>query len=453
MNIKKANAMGLLSMLLALTFSAATAQQKLQFDKAQIDSIFDTWNKPASPGCAVGIYSEGEIIFSAGYGEAILKSNTPITPQTIFYSGSVSKQFAAAAVALLYLRGEVDIDKPVRHYFPEMSAYPEFNQEPTVRQLVHHTSGLPDLYSLLSIYDIRLKDGVSKEELLAIITGQSHLNFEPGSQYLYSNSGYTLLAELVHRVSGQSLREFTTEHIFEPLGMDNTHFHDDHTHVIDRKALSYQGNEKFRLSYLSNFEGVGPGGLYTTIEDMIKWDQQLSENRLPNADGFNELMHKRGVLNNGDTLTYAFGLKIDKYKGHKTVGHGGSFMGFKANYLRFPEHHYSSVLLCNLGSIDPGELNNELADAVLNKPIEKWYSGFAGNYYSEALDLEYTIDHKDGSLYLNRKTNPSGKLKYVDDHTFSSGSWKLEFNKTEEEEIVGFKLSSSRAINIYFQKQ
>src|SRR5699024_1628089 len=135
----------------------------------------------------------------------------------------------------------------------------------------------------------------------------------------------TLMAELVERVSGQSLREYTTEHLFDPLGMNNTHFHDDHTHGIDNQALSYWGDKNFRLGYMSSFEGTGPGGVYTTIEDMLKWNQQLSRNRLPDAEEFNELMRQRGVLNNGDTLSYAFALKIDKYKGQKSVGHGGSF--------------------------------------------------------------------------------------------------------------------------------
>jgi CubicO group peptidase (beta-lactamase class C family) len=437
---------------MGLLYGGLQAQTNLKMSEARIDDIFSKWDQPGSPGCAIGIYSEGKIIFSEGYGEAVLESNMAIRPQTVFYTGSVSKQFTAAAIALLHIRGELDLDQPVRHYIPEMPDYPG-TREPTVRQLVHHTSGLPDLYSLLSLYDIRLKDGVPGEELLNIITGQRHLNFEPGSEYLYSNSGYTLLAELVERISGQSLREYTTEQLFEPLGMDHTHFHDDHAHTIDDQALSYRGNKNFRLSYLSSFEGVGPGGLYTTIGDMLKWDQQLYKNKLPDAEGFNELMHRHGVLNNGDTLSYAFALRIDEYKGQKSVGHGGSFMGFKANYLRLPEHQYGSAVLCNLGSIDPEELNRKLADVVLKAPIEKWLTRYAGDYYSEALDLKYTIAVKDGNLYLDRETTPSGRLTYTDDHTFSTGSWKVGFKATGQDKVAGFKLSSSRAKNICFQKQ
>src|SRR5699024_8780594 len=397
---------------------------------------------------------DGTMIFSKGYGEAVLKEQTPITPQTIFYAGSISKQFTAAAIALLSTRGDIELDRPVRDYIPEMQENTEYPPI-TVRQLVHHTIVLIDLYALLRLYDVQLNDGVTGEELLKIITSQSHLNFEPGSDYMYSNSGYTLLAELVKRVSGQTLREYTIEHIFEPLGMNNTHFHDDHTHGIDNQALSYWGNNQdFRLGYISSFEGAGPGGLYTTIGVMLKWNQQLSRNRLPDAEEFNELMRRRGVLNNGDTLSYAFALKIDKYKGQKSVGHGGSFMGFKADYLRLPEHGYGAALLCNLGSIDPGELNRELADVILKAPIEKWLTRYAGTYYSKALDLEYTISVKDANLYLDdRERSPEGKLRYTGDHTFSTGSWDIEFTATGQDKVAGFKLSSGRAQNIYFEKK
>src|SRR5699024_2291315 len=230
---------------------------------------------------------------------------------------------------------------------------------------------------------------------------------------------------------------YTIEHIFEPLGMVNTHFHDDHNHAIDNQALSYWGDSQdFRLGYISSFEGAGPGGLYTTIGDMLKWNQQLSRNRLPNAEGFNELMRRRGVLNNGDTLSYAFALRIDEYKGQKAVGHGGSFMGFKADYLRLPEHGYGATLLCNLGSIDPGKLNRQIADAVLEIPIGKWLAKYAGSYYSEALDLEYSLTVEGTNLHLDDKQRvPKGKLSYNGNKTFSTGSWEIEFQENNRGEV------------------
>lgn len=429
------------------------AQNDQDLDEDKIDAIFEQWDQDGSPGCVVGIYQDGETVFSKGYGEAVLEDHTPITPETVFYVGSISKQFTAAAIALLAVRGELDLERPVRDYIPEISSYPG-HRDPTVEELVHHTSGMPDLYSLLRLYDISLRDGVPKEELLKLITNQSHLNFEPGSKYMYSNSGYTLLAEIVERVSGKTLREYTIENLFEPLGMHHTHFHDDHNHEIDHKALSYRGKKDFKVSYISKFEGVGPGGLYSTIGDLEKWDQQLTHNQLPNAKGFNDLMRRQGVLNNGDTLSYAFALHIDEYKGQKAVGHGGSFMGFKADYLRLPEHGYGSAILCNLGNISPGSLNKKMADTIFEDAINEWIHKFEGPYYSEVLDLTYTLTVKDGDLYLeDQERSPSGKLTYDEANTFSTGSWDFEFNLTEQGEVKGFEVSTGRAKNIIFKKE
>lgn len=431
----------------------SAAQLNTDVNEGQIDKIFSKWDQTGFPGCAVGVFHEGELLFSKGYGEAVLDSSEPITPQTVFYAGSVSKQFAAAAVVLLSLKGEIDLDRPVKDYIPEMPSYPD-NPDPTVRQLIHHTSGIPDLYSLLSLYGVDLESVIPFEKMVEIITGQSHLNFEPGSDYLYSNSGYTLLAELV-RVSGQTLREYTSEHLFEPLGMENTHFHDDRNHNFENKALSYQpkNDGEFELSYLQNFEGVGPGGLYTTVEDLLKWDQQLTRNHLSDADGFNELMHRRGILSNGDTLDYAFALQHDEYKGQKTVGHSGTFMGFKAHYWRIPDQQYGSALLCNLGDINPSDLNRELANLFMADLFKKYLSKYAGTYHSEDLDLNYTLQIKDNQLFLDREMSPSGTFRYANRHTFRSGGWEIEFRESTDGNIEGFEISSGRANEIYFEKE
>jgi CubicO group peptidase (beta-lactamase class C family) len=422
--------------------------------KEKIDAIFEPWNLPGSPGCAVGIFQDSRLLFSHGYGYAVLDgdNSVPISPETVFYSGSLSKQFTAAAIALLHLQGKLDINNPIRKYIPEFPQN-ENKWEPTVSQLVHHTGGVAELYSLLRLYGISLDEVVPFQYMVETVIGQSHLNFKPGSEYLYSNGGYTLLAEIVNRVSGKTLRDYTKENLFKPLAMHHTHFHDDRNHEISNKALSYESRGgEFRLSYLENFEGVGPGGLYTTIEDFIKWDQQLSENRLENANDFNRLMHEVAVLNNGVVIPYAFGLRISEYKGQKTVGHGGSFMGFKSNYLRFPEHGFSTVLLCNLNNIQPGELNNRIADVFLRAPIKVWKERFVGNYYSEALDLELMISLQNGELYLHHSGSPSGVLKYQEKSSFTSGSWVFEFKETEKGNLNEFKLSTGRLKNVIFRR-
>lgn len=436
---------------IVLVPNLAISQINTSVTETEIDGIFSEWDQEGSPGCAVAIYDKDRILFQKGYGTANLEDGTSITPQTVFYIGSVSKQFAAAAIALLTVRGELDLDKPVRHYLPEM---PVFDVEPTVRHLVHHTSGIPDLYALLALYDIDLEGVVPFRKMIDIITMQKHLNFEPGSKYLYSNAGYTLLAEIIHRVSGKSLKEYTTQEIFQPLGMGNTHFHDDRNHKFDHRALSYQpSNDGFELSYLYNFEGVGPGGLYSTLGDLLKWNLQLEENKLPDAEGFNDLMRSQGVLSNGETLDYAFALVLNRYKGLIKEGHAGSFMGFRAHFQRFPEYKFATSVLCNLGNINPANLSDRIADLYLEKNIHTYLEDYAGVYYSPDLGKEYTIETDGASLRLAGEYSFSGQLQFVREDVFRNGSWQFSFRKNSEDKTEGVVVDAGRIENLFLVKK
>jgi CubicO group peptidase (beta-lactamase class C family) len=439
------------------------AQVNWNVKESKIDNIFRQWEKPHSPGCAVGVYHGGKIIFAKGYGGANLKNNVSITPKTDFFMASVSKEFTAAAVALLAIRGKIDLRKPVRYYLPKLPTYPG-HQQPTVWQLLHHTSGVTDFLNLFSLYDVNVKE-MDFKKIIEIIEGQSHLNFEPGSRYLYSNSGYSLLAAIVQHVSGQPFKKFTLENIFEPLGMMSTIFREDRNRKIKNQALAYRRkpNGKFKMSYLKDFVGVGPGGLHTNIEALAKWNQQLSQNQLPDAKGFNKLMLQRGVLNNGDTLNYAFGLVIRKYKGQRTVSHDGSYMGFKASFFRVPKANYGSAVLCNDGNIDPGKLNREVADLYLKTSIEKWMKEFTGKYYSKALNLEYTFKEYNGNLYLIKKKGArKHRLTFVvapygtqrkENSEFHVGRWEITFKKSYTGKVEGFIISDGRTNNIFFKKE
>ncbi len=419
------------------------------FDWEKVDSVFAKWDTPDSPGCALGVYDRGEIVYAEGYGIANLDHGVPISPETVFYIGSVSKQFAAAAIAILADRGDIDLDDDIRKYIPEM---PEYQESIRIRHLVYHTSGIRDLYALMNFAEVNVANVLSIQEKLDLISSQSDLNFKPGDEYLYSNSGYTLIGILVDRVTGKSLREFTDQNIFQPLGMENTHFHDNRHEIVNNRALSYQqdDNGKFYQSYLVNFEGVGPGGLYTTIDDLFKWDQNLYENRLTHAPNLNEIMHTRGILNDGDTLHYAFALQFGDHKGIKTVGHGGSFMGFRADYLRFPEQQFSIGILCNLGNINPRSLSTQIADLYLADVIRENLREYEGEYKNAELGATYTIRLEGSDLKLERSMSPKGKLLYEEKDIFSIGGWKIEFIRDQDDRVDGFKVDSGRARNVIF---
>lgn len=439
----------LVSVLITLS---TTAQGQVNRDivPEQIDQIFSQWDKDGSPGCAAGIYHEDEIIYQNGYGEANLDHGIPNDPETVFYIGSVSKQFAAAAIAILADMEKISLEDDINDYIPQM---PEYDETIRIKDLVHHTSGIYDLYSLLSLAGISVEDVLSLDEKVDLISSQSTLNFTPGSENLYSNSGYTLMNIIIEEASGKTLREFTDEYIFQPLGMENTHFHDDRAMIVPNRAMSYQPDgDGFRLSYISNFEGVGPGGLYTTIRDMLKWDQNFYDNQIEEAPNFYDLMHTPGVLSNGDTLSYAFALNLDEHKGQKRYGHGGSFMGFRADYRRFPEHHFSTAVFCNLGNITPSNLTRQVADLYLEEAFEEYLEEYTGVYHNSDMDVDYEISIADGNLYLDREASPSGEMRYTDRDEYRIGGWNFEFTRNNGE-VDGFKVSSGRARDVIFKKR
>lgn len=343
--------------------------QRLAPDVAkQVDGIFTKWNRPDSPGCALGVYRDGQIIYKSGYGMENLNEDVHITPETVFHVASMSKQFTAASIVLLAQQGKLSLDDDMRKYIPEL---PDFGQKITIRNLVYHTSGLRDQWALLGLAGWRYsKDLITDEDVMSVMTRQKELNFKPGERHVYCNTGYTLMGLIVKRVSGISLREFTTKNIFEPLGMMHTHFRDDHAEIIKHDAVGYEQEtgKPFEIS-ITNFDTVGATSLHTTAEDLQRWDENFYQSKVGGA-AFVQQMLERGKLNNGEQLDYAFGLVIGKYKGLPTVDHGGADAGYRSDMTRFPEQHFSVAVLCNSSDTDPSALARQVADIVLTKEIK-----------------------------------------------------------------------------------
>jgi len=354
---------------LSLAAARGGEAQKITPDVAKrVDGVFAKWNRADSPGCALGVYRGGQIVYKRGYGIEDLNEDVHITPGTVFHVASMSKQFTAAAVVLLAQQGKLSLDDDVRKYIPEL---PDFGQKITIRNLVHHTSGLRDQWALLELAGWRYsQDLITNEDVMSLLTRQKELNFKPGERHLYSNTGYTLLGLIVKRVSGMSLREFTTKNIFEPLGMTRTHFRDDHAEVIKHNAVGYaqETGKPFEIS-ITNFDTVGATSLHTTVEDLQRWDENFYQPKVGGA-AFVQQMLQRGKLNNGEQLDYAFGLVIDKDKGLPTIGHGGADAGYRSDMIRYPEQHFSVAVLCNSAEADPSGLAGQVADIVLAKEFK-----------------------------------------------------------------------------------
>jgi CubicO group peptidase (beta-lactamase class C family) len=326
-----------------------------------IDKLYAPMAKPGSPGCSVGVYENGEVVFARGYGYADLINGVPITPATRFTVGSVSKQFTAASIALLIQAGRLSLSDDVRKYIPELQSYPT---PVTISTLVHHTSGVRDFWELVDLAGVRPDDGYTSDDMLHLAERQKGLNFTPGSEYRYSNTGYLLLGEVVRHVTGQSLRRFADSAIFKPLGMANTLFLDDHNEIVPQRASAYQpAGGGYRIDVWNN-DIVGQGGLVTTVGDLQKWDENFYTARLGGSD-FIKLIQTAEPLTSGKPNNYAFGLVIDSYRGMHEVQHTGSTGGYRAAIFRYPDAHTTVAMLCNVSTASTTTLAHSLADAVL----------------------------------------------------------------------------------------
>ncbi len=353
-----------LLVLLAATLGLATtstAQSEPRDETARVDQLFQQWDKPASPGCAVAVMKDGRIVHKRGYGMADLDRGEKITPATVFHVGSISKQFTAAAVLMLEHEGKLSLDDAVKTYVPEL---PDFGVKITLRHLLHHTSGLRDQWELLALAGWGPSDLITDQDVLKMMSRQRTLNFPPGSEFLYSNTGFTLLAQIVKRVGGKTFRNFTTERVFQPLAMEHTHFRDDHAEIVKNIAYGYrQKGNRFDLN-VPNFDTVGATSLLTTVEDLALWDENFYTARVGGEAIIKELQQP-GRLDDGTAIDYAAGLVVTKYRGLKIVEHAGADAGYKAAMMRFPDQHFSVATLCNLASTDPSALNRKIADIYL----------------------------------------------------------------------------------------
>ncbi len=405
--------------------SASTAAQD-----ARIDKVFAEWDHNDSPGCRAFAFQDGDIILNKGYGMADLEWNQPIGPDTVFYLASTSKQFAAASIALLVLDGKLDMEDDVRKYIPEL---PDFGKTIRVKHLVHHTSGLRDLFGLKMIRGDLLPGLGGNQELVELMSHQTHLNFDPGTDWSYSNSGYVLMSVLVERVSGKTLAQFADERIFRPLGMTRTHFDDNHRKIVRERARSYiKGENGEWLRWVKVIDATGDGNLLSTVADLQRWDENFYNPKVGGKEFIN-LIQTPATGRVMGNAKYAFGLAVDdSYRGLNTVHHGGSFMGFRIQLMRFPDQHFSSGVLCNAGNVNSTELSYRIADIYLedqlgpeekkedkktdnNKNVASNMSStdmgkFVGTYYSPELDVEANVDVKNGEMTISGTGILNGKL-------------------------------------------
>jgi CubicO group peptidase (beta-lactamase class C family) len=333
------------------------------------DSLVNTTVKPGQPGGVLGIASAGKTLFMKAYGLADVENNIPNTTLTVFNLASISKQFTAYAVLLLEQQGKLRLDDRVHDWIPEM---PDYGETITLRNLIHHTSGIASTDNLRLFANIPLDEPWSQQQELDLIYKYPDLNFPPGEQYLYSNAGYSLLAEIIERVSGMSYALYLQENIFKPIGMTHAFVYDGTDNETRQKALGHQINgEEFVATKGSGETIYGATNVYASASDMIRWGQHL----LSPAPGFGQFTEKLFMptytLNNGDTLNYTFGLVVTKYKGTTMVSHSGGDLGVRANFFLFPEHNTATFAIFNREDVNTRTLALSMSDNHLQEHLQE----------------------------------------------------------------------------------
>lgn len=388
--------------LFGLTLPAHAQQPKIALDA--LDRIVAPLTKPDAPGCAIAAERGGERIATRAFGMTDLEHDVPNMPDSIFEAGSVSRQFTAAATLLLVEDGKFKLSDDIRKYVPEM---PDYGAPITIDHLLSHTSGLRDWGTVAGVTGWpRGTRAYTNDDAMRIAAAQRSLNYAPGSEYSYTNSGYNLLAVIVERVSGQSLAAFTKARLFEPLGMTHTSWRDDFQRVVKGRAIAYAPASGGGYAEARPFENdYGNGGLLTTVGDLMIWNAALTANKL--GARLTARMQERATLTGGQRIAYARGLRVSEYKGAATVSHSGATGGYRAWLERFPASGLSVAVLCNGGNLNPGGIARQLADAVLDlretpakRSAANGLEARAGMYVNAATGATMWLDQAGGALKM-----------------------------------------------------
>ncbi len=454
-------------------------------DNTAVDAIFAAFEQPGSPGCGLAVAQEGELSYARGYGYANLDHGIHNSPTTLFDVGSVTKQFTAASVSMLALEGKLSLDDDIRRWLPELPAY----ESPiTIRHLLHHTGGLRDYLNLFPLAGRNDYFPLSHAQILAMMSRQRAPIFAAGERYRYSNTGYMLLAQILERAGGESLGEMAQARIFDPLGMTGSHMYEDLRVIMPGRSIGYDRDDAaaLRIVHNYNFDVTGDGQLYITMPDLLRWDDWLHGDEPPRIHA---MMLTEGHLDNGDPVGYAQGIRLDEYRGLRTVGHSGGSWGFVTQLVRFVEPALSIAISCNAGWARPGRLAEQVADHYLadqlgptedegtdqasgaerpDAPVPSTWtsalqSAITGEFYSRELDATYRFAPVDGGMAVRIEQDAPLEVTLLADDTleFSLGDEALggtrkatlSLDRDRAGRVTGFNLSASSEHDLVFERR
>jgi CubicO group peptidase (beta-lactamase class C family) len=431
--------------------NAAEAQQIREKDAAYINGLVHKYgyDRPDAPGMSVIVIKAGKVAFKNAYGLADVEARIPNTTRTNFRLASVTKQFTAMAILILMEQGKLRLESRLTDFFPE---FPAYGREITVRQLLNHTSGLPDYGGLIPAGQ---KEQLKDKDVLRILEQQKDGYFPPGSKYEYSNSGYVVLGLIVAKVSGQSFARFLQANIFQPLGMSDTVAYESGISTVRNRAYGYtfEGDRFRRTDQSLTSATLGDGGIYTSVEDMFRWDQALYTTKLVSASALKQAFTP-GKYGNGQTSDYGFGWSIDSVRGFRELSHDGATIGFRTKIVRLPDEKFTIVVLMNRSDGEPGKIANGIARRYLpslaapRPPIAK-VAPATLNSYTGYYDLRggvSTITAQAGRLFwAGFGPNPiefsplSGDTFFcVNPDINMEGNWRIVFIKDAQGRVKQF---------------
>lgn len=416
--------------------------------KSKVDSLLSPYTIPNSPGLSIGIVQNGKLTYSKGIGLANLEYDIPNSGTSKFGVASIAKQFTAACIWSLIRQNKLSLDADIRKYLPEL---PFYGDTIRIMNMLNHTNGLRNYHSIMDLagfdYD---KSYYDNQSVLEIACKQKNLNHLPNEKVLYGNTAYTLLAIVIERIAGQKLNDYAKEHIFTPLGMNNTLFRVENNSIIKNRAVGYVQNDDLSYSQFPKIQcSYGAGSLATTVEDLAKWASIFQQQATHYQDLANFLMTQDTLLS-GEIASYARGVMVDTYKGKQTVHHSGYALGSQSQLISIPSMQLSVIILTNLESINPTPLSYKILDLFIANqsreklPIEPYkhqvkdLEALVGAYKEINSDMKMEILLENDTLKSKgsqgKKFVPlvaSGKNRF---YRFNSENVKYEFSNTKDKE-------------------
>jgi CubicO group peptidase (beta-lactamase class C family) len=478
MNIQLPFRIHLTALTVCLFFAGSASAASGELEE-KVDQLFSAWNKPHSPGAAVIVRKGGHVVYQREFGCASLEHDVSITAQTAFDAASVAKQFTGLAIAMLLKEGVLTLDDDIRKYLPDV---PDFGEPIKIRHLLSHTSGLRDWGPALVLSGSRWSDLVTTDQIMELVRHQRELGFAPGEKDLYCNTGYNLLAAIVAKISGKPFPIWMKENIFQPLGMDNTAFYNGPGAVVPKLADSYEFNPGVGfVRQTTQVFAPGSSTLLTTIEDMGKWLANLETAKVGGTEAL-AATRKRGRLNSGKTINYGFGLFLEPVHGLEAESHGGGLDGYTSAVLHIPSKRFGVTILANRADIDSEALARKIAEIYLGLPHDSPAAGpapesqppkatefaapareelsiYAGDYWSEELEVVYHVAIRDSNLVMRcgfRKWTPLVARSADQFETESIPELgikaEIQFTRNAGGEVSGMKVSARRVRDVRFAR-